>query len=275
MEVGCNVLPEKVGVSHEEFQKYKRKCLVYDWKDQGLGDAKKAELLSELEVLKKMHAVGLGNIVVGKEMSGNHKLGRDKELRWKVGSYAKEVSVLDEFFREDYHIVKAYFKYRVTRTKRKKKAGIDPIRTAFDQMKRVKNPPIQLRDFASVDSMREEINEVVAFLQNPSAFQEMGARAPRRNLLLENWRSSKPFLVTTLPKGFESPPQWLNLDLQLPWVAQRTLIKISLTKPFGVGGHSENVSLVNLVVLQTRFQFSKMRLKGIPAKAPLVTGKKR
>ena len=30
---------------------------------------------------------------------------------------------------------KAYFKYRVTRTKRKKKAGIDPIRTAFDQMK--------------------------------------------------------------------------------------------------------------------------------------------
>lgn len=27
--------------------------------------------------------------------------------------------------------------------------------------------------------MREEINEVVAFLQNPQAFQEMGARAPR------------------------------------------------------------------------------------------------
>lgn len=30
---------------------------------------------------------------------------------------------------------KGYFKYRVTRAKRKKKAGIDPIRTAFDQMK--------------------------------------------------------------------------------------------------------------------------------------------
>ena len=30
---------------------------------------------------------------------------------------------------------KAYFKYRVMRAKRKKKAGIDPIRTAFDQMK--------------------------------------------------------------------------------------------------------------------------------------------
>lgn len=55
--------------------------MVLPFQDQGLGDAKKAELLSELEVLKKMHAVGLGNILVGKEMSGNHKLGRDKELR--------------------------------------------------------------------------------------------------------------------------------------------------------------------------------------------------
>lgn len=46
-------------------------------------------------------------------------------------------------------------------------------------MQRVKNPPIPLKDFASIDSMREEINEVVAFLQNPQAFQEMGAHAPR------------------------------------------------------------------------------------------------
>ena len=40
-------------------------------------------------------------------------------------------------------------------------------------------PPIRLKNFASVESMREEINEVVAFLQNPRAFQEMGAHAPR------------------------------------------------------------------------------------------------
>lgn len=46
-------------------------------------------------------------------------------------------------------------------------------------MQRVKNPPIPLKNFASIESMREEINEVVAFLQNPGAFQEMGARAPR------------------------------------------------------------------------------------------------
>lgn len=46
-------------------------------------------------------------------------------------------------------------------------------------LQRVKNPPIPLKEFASIDSMREEINEVVAFLQNPRAFQDMGARAPR------------------------------------------------------------------------------------------------
>jgi len=46
-------------------------------------------------------------------------------------------------------------------------------------LQRVKKPPIPLKNFASVESMKEEINEVVAFLQNPRAFQEMGAQAPR------------------------------------------------------------------------------------------------
>ena len=46
-------------------------------------------------------------------------------------------------------------------------------------MQRVKNPPIRLDDFASVDSMREEINDIVTCLQNPTAFKEKGARAPR------------------------------------------------------------------------------------------------
>lgn len=51
----------------------------------------------------------------------------------------------------------------------------------------MKNPPIPLKDFASIDSMRDEINEVVAFLQNPSAFQKLGARAPRVCLTLKNF----------------------------------------------------------------------------------------
>ncbi|KAF6156981.1 hypothetical protein GIB67_039742 [Kingdonia uniflora] len=75
--------------------------------------------------------------------------------------------------------VEYFYKFKLRRKLLRKKDGVDPIASAFDQMKRVKNPPIQLKDFASVDSMREEINEVVAFLRNPRAFQEMGARAPR------------------------------------------------------------------------------------------------
>ena len=53
-----------------------------------------------------------------------------------------------------------------------------PVRSVAG-LQRVKNPPIPLKDFASIESMKEEINEVVAFLKNPRAFQEMGARAPR------------------------------------------------------------------------------------------------
>lgn len=94
--------------------------------------------------------------------------------------------------------LQAYFKYRLKRIRRKKKAGIDPIKTAFDDMKRVKNPPIRLKDFASVESMREEINEVVAFLQNPRAFQEMGARAPRGVLIVGERGTGKTSLALAI-----------------------------------------------------------------------------
>lgn len=35
----------------------------------------------------------------------------------------------------NFYLQKAYYKYRMRRTLGRKKAGIDPIRTAFDQMK--------------------------------------------------------------------------------------------------------------------------------------------
>ncbi|KAK2972761.1 hypothetical protein RJ640_019409 [Escallonia rubra] len=101
--------------------------------------------------------------------------------------------------------VKAYFKYRMQSTRRKKKAGVDPISTAFDQMKRVKNPPIRLRDFASVESMREEINEVVAFLQNPRAFQEMGARAPKGVLIVGERGTGKTSLALAIAAEAKVP----------------------------------------------------------------------
>ncbi|KAM7252406.1 hypothetical protein ACFE04_024289 [Oxalis oulophora] len=91
--------------------------------------------------------------------------------------------------------LKAYFNFKIKRIKSKKKAGVDPIRTAFDEMKRVKNPPIPLKEFASIESMREEINEVVAFLQNPGAFQEMGARAPRGVLIVGERGTGKTSLA--------------------------------------------------------------------------------
>ncbi|KAG0498509.1 hypothetical protein HPP92_003200 [Vanilla planifolia] len=60
----------------------------------------------------------------------------------------------------------------------------DPIRSVFNQMKRVKNPPIPLSEFSIVESLRDEINDIVTFLQNPRAFSERGARAPRGVLIV-------------------------------------------------------------------------------------------
>ncbi|XP_056168151.1 probable inactive ATP-dependent zinc metalloprotease FTSHI 5, chloroplastic isoform X1 [Syzygium oleosum] len=97
-----------------------------------------------------------------------------------------------------FRLVKSYIQYKVRKIKQKKKAGIDPIKTAFDGMKRVKNPPIPLKEFASVESMREEINEVVAFLQNPRAFQEMGARAPRGVLIVGERGTGKTSLALAI-----------------------------------------------------------------------------
>ncbi|KAB1202917.1 ATP-dependent zinc metalloprotease FtsH [Morella rubra] len=108
--------------------------------------------------------------------------------------------------------VKAYLNYRVRRIKLKKKAGIDPISAAFERMKRVKNPPIPLKDFASVDSMREEINEVVAFLQNPSAFQEMGARAPRGVLIVGERGTGKTSLALAIAAEAKVPV--VNVEAQ-------------------------------------------------------------
>ncbi|XP_059437221.1 probable inactive ATP-dependent zinc metalloprotease FTSHI 5, chloroplastic [Corylus avellana] len=101
--------------------------------------------------------------------------------------------------------VKTYLNYRVRRIKDKKKAGFDPIKTAFDGMKRVKNPPIPLKDFASVESMREEMNEVVAFLQNPRAFQEMGARAPRGVLIVGERGTGKTSLALAIAAEAKVP----------------------------------------------------------------------
>ncbi|PWA91797.1 ftsH extracellular protease family [Artemisia annua] len=101
--------------------------------------------------------------------------------------------------------LKYFFWKRLQGARAKKKEGVDPITHAFDQMKRVKNPPIRLKDFASVEFMREEINEVVAFLQNPRAFQDMGARAPRGVLIVGERGTGKTALALAIAAEAKVP----------------------------------------------------------------------
>ncbi|CAH1414735.1 unnamed protein product [Lactuca virosa] len=119
----------------------------------------------------------------------------------KIGFWPKRKSVNMQKLRR----LKYFFRARLQRAKAKKKEGVDPITHAFDQMKRVKNPPIRLKDFASVEFMKEEINEVVAFLQNPRAFQEMGARAPRGVLIVGERGTGKTALALAIAAEAKVP----------------------------------------------------------------------
>ncbi|KAL8171854.1 hypothetical protein V2J09_023658 [Rumex salicifolius] len=105
---------------------------------------------------------------------------------------------------------------------RRKKFGVNPIKTAFENMKRVRNPPIPLRDFTTIESMREEINEVVTFLQNPNAYQKLGARAPKGVLIVGEMGSGKTSLALAVAAEARVPvvkvePEQLEAGL---WVGQ-------------------------------------------------------
>ncbi|KAL2325332.1 hypothetical protein Fmac_024390 [Flemingia macrophylla] len=101
--------------------------------------------------------------------------------------------------------VKYYITQKLKKIRQRRKDGIDPIKTAFEQMKRVKKPPIPLKNFASIESIKEEINEVVAFLQNPRAFQEMGARAPRGVLIVGERGTGKTSLALAIAAEAKVP----------------------------------------------------------------------
>ncbi|XP_045809012.1 probable inactive ATP-dependent zinc metalloprotease FTSHI 5, chloroplastic [Trifolium pratense] len=98
-----------------------------------------------------------------------------------------------------------YFQVRRGRMRKNRRDGVDPIKTAFERMKRVKKPPIPLKNFSSIDSMKEEISEVVAFLQNPRAFQEMGARAPRGVLIAGERGAGKTSLALAIAAEAKVP----------------------------------------------------------------------
>ncbi|KAL5068596.1 hypothetical protein RYX36_019483 [Vicia faba] len=98
-----------------------------------------------------------------------------------------------------------YFQKRWRSKRSRKRDGVDPIKTAFEHMKRVKKPPIPLKNFSSIESMKEEISEVVAFLQNPRAFQEMGARAPRGVLIVGERGTGKTSLALAIAAEAKVP----------------------------------------------------------------------
>ncbi|CAK9878262.1 unnamed protein product [Sphagnum jensenii] len=79
-----------------------------------------------------------------------------------------------------------------------KKDIIDPIKNVFDNMKRVKRPEVRLKDFAGIDSVKEEINEVISFLRNPKFFKEMGARPPRGVLIVGEPGTGKSTLALAI-----------------------------------------------------------------------------
>lgn len=101
--------------------------------------------------------------------------------------------------------LKYYLNYKRNRRIQKRKEGLDPIRSAFDQMKRIKNPPIRLEDFSSVESMRDEINDIVTCLQNPTAFRERGARSPRGVLIVGERGTGKTSLALAIAAKAKVP----------------------------------------------------------------------
>ncbi|CAI5488832.1 unnamed protein product [Closterium sp. Naga37s-1] len=87
---------------------------------------------------------------------------------------------------------------------KKEKKVKDSIREAFDRMKRVRRPAVRLSDFAGMDAVKEEVQEVITFLRDPSSFQRLGARPPRpRPVLLP---CAVHTLLASLPLTFVFPP---------------------------------------------------------------------
>ncbi|KAG0502734.1 hypothetical protein HPP92_002806 [Vanilla planifolia] len=98
-----------------------------------------------------------------------------------------------------------YLRYKRQKYNFLSKRDRDPIRSVFNQMKRVKNPPIPLSEFSIVESLRDEINDIVTFLQNPRAFSERGARAPGGVLIVGEPETGKTSLALAIAAEAKVP----------------------------------------------------------------------
>ncbi|KAJ7537789.1 hypothetical protein O6H91_11G022100 [Diphasiastrum complanatum] len=86
-----------------------------------------------------------------------------------------------------------------------KQQRVDPVKTLFDRMKRVKQPQVSLKDFAGIETVKEEVNEVITFLKNPNAFKEIGARPPRGVLIVGESGTGKTTLAMAIAAEAKVP----------------------------------------------------------------------
>eukprot|EP00850_Spirogloea_muscicola_P012212 SM000078S22071 [mRNA] locus=s78:233066:239286:- [translate_table: standard] len=67
-----------------------------------------------------------------------------------------------------------------------------------EQEPRVKRPEVRLADFAGIDSIKEEILEVITFLRDPRRYKEVGARPPRGVLIVGEAGTGKSALARAI-----------------------------------------------------------------------------
>eukprot|EP00850_Spirogloea_muscicola_P004500 SM000019S05044 [mRNA] locus=s19:651366:657628:- [translate_table: standard] len=65
-------------------------------------------------------------------------------------------------------------------------------------VQRVKRPEVRLADFAGIDSIKEEILEVITFLRDPRRYKEVGARPPRGVLIVGEAGTGKSALARAI-----------------------------------------------------------------------------
>ncbi|KAJ3708584.1 hypothetical protein LUZ61_012289 [Rhynchospora tenuis] len=139
-----------------------------------------------------------------------------------IPKFPKFKSVIRGTSMQKFNRLQKYFRFRFLRKKQKALDGFDPISSAFDHMKRVKNPPLRLENFANIDSMREEINDIVTCLKDPTAFQERGARAPKGVLIVGERGTGKTSLAMAIAAEARVPIVKIeaqNFDAGI-WVGQ-------------------------------------------------------
>eukprot|EP00252_Welwitschia_mirabilis_P025772 TRINITY_DN8198_c0_g1_i1.p1 TRINITY_DN8198_c0_g1~~TRINITY_DN8198_c0_g1_i1.p1 ORF type:complete len:1255 (+),score=269.09 TRINITY_DN8198_c0_g1_i1:201-3965(+) len=87
------------------------------------------------------------------------------------------------------------------------------LREAFDDMRRIRHPPVRLKDIAGIDAIKEEVDEIISFLRNPKSFQEIGARAPRGILITGVPGSGKRSLAFAIAAEAKVPVVFINYDV--------------------------------------------------------------